>query len=573
MESRLTRSALLLVLGVGVFLAGLELMITAVALPSIVVGLADWTQLRRASWVINAYLLVYIVTMPVAGRLSDLVGARRVFMAALALFALGSVLAGRAQSLDELIAARVVQALGGGSLVPVATAAATILYRGHARPRALGLIGALTFLGMAAGPVVGALVLERVHPDAALDRLGIGPGALAAALEPAWRWVFYLNVPIALVALALAWAAAGGLETPRRPGSVDLLGGLTLSVALAAGLLGLTLLGATRADAGGLDPVALTAILGALAALGALATIFIGLRRRDPILDPRLFRDRRFTSAVLVSLLTGYGFATAIIGGAVFVDRVLYGGPAEQQLALGSLAGATAVGALVSGFLVRRLSLRAVTVVGLGASIAGLVLMAAWTPASSIESVALALGLFGSGFGLTVTPRSTAAVEAVGRSAYGAASAAVTVARMLGMAVGLAVLTAYGSTTIDRLQAEIYATPDSYRQFIPVELRDRQLKDGLVVQALETWASGEAARIMVGIFLAAAAVTAVAAVPALTMTGRPGVAETALRRGNDQEPDRAGGDVPIGSPPSLEPTVSRPDGAADDDDRAPTLAL
>ena len=110
--------------------------------------------------------------------------------------------------------------------------------------------------------------------------------------------------------------------------------------------------------------------------------------------------------------------------------------------------------------------------------------------------VALVLGVFGLGFGLTVTPRSTAAVESVGRRAFGIASATVTVARMIGMSVGLAVLTAYGSTTIERLFDAVYATSDSYKQFIPEALRNRPLEDGLVVQALESWAAGEAARIM-----------------------------------------------------------------------------
>jgi hypothetical protein len=130
------------------------------------------------------------------------------------------------------------------------------------------------------------------------------------------------------------------------------------------------------------------------------------------------------------------------------------------------------------------------------------------------------LGAFGLGFGLTVTPRSTAAVEAAGRRAFGTASAIVTVARMLGMAVGLAILTAYGSTTIDRLYDQVYATPDAYLAFIPEALRDRPLRDPLVVGALEEWASREAASIMVGLFLVAAAVTAVAIPPALTLGGR-----------------------------------------------------
>jgi hypothetical protein len=116
----------------------------------------------------------------------------------------------------------------------------------------------------------------------------------------------------------------------------------------------------------------------------------------------------------------------------------------------------------------------------------------------------------------------------------------VSVARELGMAIGLAVLTAFGSTVIDRLYDQVYATPDAYKQFIPVALRDRQLKDGLVVQALEQWASNEAATILVGIFLVAALVLAVAIVPTLALE-RGNV--SAVSNPHDVEP-RGGQDGP-----------------------------
>lgn len=518
---------LLAVLGAGVFLAGVELMITAVALPAIVVDLADWTRLREASWIINGYLLAYVVVMPLAGRVADLWGTRRLFLAALTVFTLGSLLAGRAQSLEELVAARVVQAIGGGALVPVATAAASHLYGGRARPRALGVVGALTFLGMAAGPFVGAAILGAVQPDAAMSRLGVIPGSPAyEAVVPAWRWVFYVNVPVGIVALAVAWAASSGWETPRRPGRLDLAGAALFSAALVGVLGALTLLGS---EPGTLGPLAGTDAIPVLALAGAAALALVvlrGLRVVDPFLDPRLFQRLPFASAALVSLLTGYGFATAIVGGAVFVDRVLYGGPDEQRLALGALGAATAAGALASGFLVRVLSLRIVTLAGLGGSAVALAVMAGWTPATSIDAAAAALALFGAGFGLTVTPRSTAAVEAVGRALYGQASATVTVARMVGMAVGLAVLTAYGSTTIDARVAEVYATPDAYRQFVPERLRDRPLQDPLVVEALEAWAAGEAATVMVGVFLGAGVVTLLAIPPALALDARRRFAAT-----------------------------------------------
>jgi MFS family permease len=513
---------LLAVLGGGVFLAGMELMITAVALPAIVTDLAGWARLREASWVINGYLMVYVLAMPLAGRLADLWGNRRPFLAALAVFTVGSALAGAAPNLEGLIAARFVQAAGGGALVPIATSATSHLFRGEGRPRALGLVGALTFLGMAAGPFLGAAILDAFHPEAGLARLGIASGTtLTGYLAPAWRWIFYVNVPLGIVTLVIAWAASGGWDTPRRPGRVDVAGGLLTAATLAGTLGALTLLG-SRSDgaAGGPDPVLVAVGLALLALVAAPLAVRRGLRIPDPFLDPRLFRRPAFASAAIVSALTGYGLATAIVGAAVFVDRVLYGGPDDQRLALGALAAATALGALVSGFAVRWLGLRVVTLVGLAASVAGLAVMAGWTPATEIGGAAASLALFGAGFGLTVTPRSTAATEAVDPGSYGAAASTVTVARMAGMAVGLAILTAYGSTTIDRLYDQVYASPDAYKAYVPETLRDRPLHDGQVVAALESWAAGEAAKIMVGVFLVAAVVSATAVPPALLLGRR-----------------------------------------------------
>jgi MFS family permease len=526
--NRVTRWSLLAVFGIGVFLAGLELMITATALPSILLDLATtdelgkpaFSELRHASWIVNGYLLAYVVAMPLAGRIADVWGARRLFLGALVLFVIGSLVAGRGQTIDELILGRIIQGIGGGILVPVGTAAASHLFDGHDRPRALGIIGGLTFLGMAAGPFLGAAILGGFSVAGGLDRLGVPEvSAVRDALTPAWRWVFYVNVPIGIAGLLIAWAASHGWETPRRHARIDLPGAIVWSVALATGLGAVTLIGV--ADVGGPDPVWIGALLAIVALVATVLTVVRGLRLADPFLDPRLFSRVAFSSAALVSVLTGYAFATSIIGGAVFVDRVLYGGPDDQRLALGALAAATALGALLSGFAVRLLSLRLVTLLGLGLCAATLWLMAQWTPAVTIGTVAVVLGAFGFGFGLTVTPRSTAAVESAGRASFGMASAIVTVARMIGMAVGVAILTAYGSTQIDRLYDRLFAVdPEGWKAVIPAELRDRPLRDGLVVDALERWAAGEANGILVGMFLAAGVVTIVAIPPGLALGGR-----------------------------------------------------
>jgi MFS family permease len=492
--SRGPRLALLAVLGAGVFLAGLELMVTATALPSILADLADWTRLREASWIINAYLVAYVAMMPLAGRLADRYGVMAPFSVALVAFGIGSALSGAAQTLEWLIAARVLQGLGGGALVPLATAGASHLFDGRARARALGIIGALTFLGMAAGPFVGAAVLGMGDLRPALQAGGFAP-AVVSLVTPAWRWVFYLDVPASVVALLYAWAAAPAWDAPRTVAP--------------------TWAGSSDAPGGGEGELLLVAV----AAGTLVAALVLGARSRDTLLDPRRYLEPVLGGAVLVSGLTGYALATGLIGGAVFVDRVLYGGPPDQRVALGGLAAAMAVGALVSGFVVGRAGVVAVSLVGLIVSAAAMALLGRLTQLTGVLELAALLSLFGFGFGLTVSPRSVAAVEAAGRAAFGVASAAVTVARMLGMAVGLAVLTALGSGRIEALTLAV--NDQAYRDsLLPVALRGRPLQDGLVVDWIERWAAGQGAAILDSLFALAAIVTLVAVAPALAM-GRP----------------------------------------------------
>ncbi len=504
------RLVLLGVLCLASAIVGVELMAVSVALPSVVEDLADWTQLRRASWVVNGYLLAYIAVMPLAGRAADRFGLPRLLMLALGLFGVGSLLSGAAGSLDALVAARVVQGLGGGAILPLATAGASQLFEGHARARALGAVNASNFLGMALGPFLGATVLERFDLGPALLGAGLGGPLAMDLLVPAWRWIFYLGVPTALVAMVWAWAAGAAWRRPTVAGSLDVLGAALVTTAIASGLVGLTLVG-EHADG---PPWGLVAVVVCVAA--TIVAVRHLRRARDPFLDPIVFRDRVTRAAVLISVLTGYALATAVIAAAVWVDRVRYGGPAEQRLFLGSLALAMAVGAIGSGYLLRRVSIVALGLVGLGFAIAGMLLLGSAAADTGRAVLLLGLATFGLGFGLTVTPRSTAAVEALGPRLYGMASAAVTVARMAGMAVGLAVLTAFGTGRIEALS--IVITDQAARDAVlPPELQGRPLADPLVVDVLETWASSQAASILAGLFLVAALALIAAIVPTLML--------------------------------------------------------
>jgi MFS family permease len=193
-------------------------------------------------------------------------------------------------------------------------------------------------------------------------------------------------------------------------------------------------------------------------------------------------------------------------------------------MVLGPMALFMAIGAFLSGLLMRRFDATGVTLVGLALSVCGLLWLSTTRIDTELWIPVASLSLFGLGFGLTVTPRSMAAVEAAGRDAFGAASAAVTVARMSGMAIGMAVLTAFGTTRIDQTTRAL--DDQAYRDAIlPPALVGQPLADPLVLDAIERWASAEAAEVLGQLFIVAAIVLLVAAVPAWFMReGRYGPA-------------------------------------------------
>ena len=523
---------MLAALCLGVLLVGIELFITAVALPRIIVDLSGWTDLRRASWVITAYLVAYIAATPLAGRAADRFGLPALVMASLALFGLGSLLSGAAQSLEQLVVARAIQGAGAGAIVPLATAGASHLYAGHTRSRALGFVGAATFLGMAAGPLLGALVLETLQLRDALASVGIWGGTLVDVLTPSWRWIFYITAPLSALALVYVWAASPGWDIKPSRSSMDAVGATLFTIALTSGLLAITLIGEEAAGDLPMAPVAavIALVCGTLAAWRMLHTA-------EPFMDLRLFADRVFSGAVLVSLLTGYALATAIVGVATFVDRVRFAGPEEQGILLGPLALAMAIGAFISGFATRRLDATLVTMVGLATSIVGLVLLSTVRIDTDLLVPLTAVSLFGLGFGLTVTPRTTAAVEAAGRAAFGMASGMVTVARMVGMGLGMAILTAFATTRIDSVSKAI--EDQAFRDSIlPPDLVGAPLGDPMVLDALERWASAEAADVLGQLFIVAALVLVATAIPAWLMHGRRGRAARLAPEAGGGEPGR-----------------------------------
>jgi EmrB/QacA subfamily drug resistance transporter len=504
--------AALVFASLGVLLGGAELMVVAIALPSIVADFGGWADLGRVSWIVNAYLLAYVVAMPLAGRGADLWGARRLYVVALLLFVIGSAgaglsrLAGPEDGLSWLIGWRVVQGFGGGALVPLSMALASHLFAGRARAVALGLEGAATYIGMAIGPAYGAWVLLNFNlPIPGLDLAN-------------WQWIFLLNVPIGIITLLLIYVVAGGVETPRVRAGLDLGGAGLLTVALVAGIGAITMTGAS----GWADPLVPAGL--ALSALAMAAFAWWELRSTSPLVDLRLFADRAFSAANAVSLLTGYTLATAIIGGPVFVNRVLFGTDAQASIALTALTLAIAAGALVGGVAAGFIGERIVTVAGVALSSAGLWLALGWGVDTELDRLVRDLALFGVGFGLTVAPRATAAVEAAGAGAYGVASAMLQITRTIGMSVGLALLTSIGQSRIDELSELIndpvrrdrLVTDLGRPEFVGVDPQTNLR----LVDLLEAWSQGEAAGVLRLVFTIALGVAALTLIPAWFVRGR-----------------------------------------------------
>ncbi len=524
--------SVLVVAALGVLLSGAELMVVAIALPSIVVDFGGWADLARVSWIINAYLLAFVVAMPLAGRAADLWGARRLYVVALLLFAAGSLssglspLAGPRWGIDVLIGARVIQGFGGGALVPLSMSLAAHLFQGRARAAALGLEGAATFIGMAVGPAYGAWVLLNVS-------LPI-PGVAVSG----WQWIFLLNVPIAILVLLAIYVVAGTVETPRFPGRTDLVGAGMLSVALLSGVAALSEAGRL----GWADPL----VVGGLVLAAAVTGGFIWYENRagTPLIDVRLFRMPRFTAANAVSLLTGYTLATAIIGGPVFVNRVLNGGAAESAVALTALTFAIAVGAIVGGVSSALFGERPITLLGVAATAVALFLALSWDTETGLVRLGRDLSVFGVGFGLTISPRATAAVAIAGAAAYGVASALLQLFRTIGMSVGLALLTSIGQSRIDELSGLIndpvrrdqLVVNLGHPEFVGVDPNTSLA----LVDVLERWSRGQAADVLHQVMTIALAVATCTLIPALFLGGReaPGGAVTTGRLATPAVPPR-----------------------------------
>jgi EmrB/QacA subfamily drug resistance transporter len=415
-------------------MALLDVSVVNVALPSIERGLG--VSAGTVQWVVSGYALTFGLALVPAGRLGDAIGRRRMFLIALSAFVVTSALTGAAPTIGLLIAARLVQGAAGGMLMPQNSGLIQDLFRGDERGKAFGIMGSTIGLATATGPVAGGLILAAVS----------GPDA--------WRWVFYINVPIGLVALLLAARLVPPIAGRRlRDTHLDLAGSLLLGAGVFCLLLPLV-----NAETGGLGSdwwlFGVAVVLLVAFAQWELRTV---RRGREPLLDPRLARAPGYAAGSGIGLVYFVGFTGIWLVLALFFQDGLGYSPLRSGLAATPFALGIAASASLAGRLVPRYG-RRLTAVGLATTAVGLITTAVLLRHISGDAAEWAIAgpmlVGGLGAGMVTAPNITLALRDVPLRMAGAAGGALQTAQRIGGAIGTAVLaTIYyrvlSSTTTD----------------------------------------------------------------------------------------------------------------------------
>ena len=411
----------LAILLIGAFMALLDTTIVNVALPSVQEGLgASSSQLE---WVVSGYLLALGLALIPAGRIGDRVGHHRLYVAGLALFTAASLACGLAQDPGQLIAARVVQGLGAGVFFPAIAALIQLLYAGPDRGRAFAALGAVIGLSTALGPLAGGLLVQ------------------AAGVEHGWRWVFLVNVPIGLVAVPLAAALLP--RDSAAQGRRQRVDGVGVAL-LTAGLLAL-LVPLVEGQRRGW-PAWTYGCLGASAlVLAGLGWWLVRVERRggDPLISPRLVRQRSFAAGTVLALVYFAGFTSVF-----FVMSILWQvGLGHSALSAGLVLLPFPVGSLLTAAVSDRVSARlgrTVLVLGCALLAAGLaamlIVLQVTSPSPAGWQLAVPLAVAGLGNGLFIAPNIDFVLSAVPAREAGAASGVLNTGQRVGSAIGIAVI-------------------------------------------------------------------------------------------------------------------------------------
>jgi EmrB/QacA subfamily drug resistance transporter len=414
------RRNVLIALGIGTFMSALDGSVVNTILP--LLGRELHATVAGIEWVTTVYLLTVSALLLIVGRTGDLYGHKAVYMTGFAIFIAGSAFCGAARTLTMLVAMRGVQAVGAAMLYSNAPAILTRTFPGEQRGRALGAQATFTYLGLTAGPPLG--------------------GWIAATLG--WRWVFYINVPVGLVAVILGARVIERDRPDAHRERFDLPGAALFTTGLVALLIALN----QGHDLGWTSP----AILGLFIAALVLLASFIAVERRSasPMLDLSLFRSR-VLSAATASALLNYVCVYAVVFVLPFLLIQGRGLDTRQAgLVLTAQPIVMAIVAPIAGSLSDRIGSRILATSGMVVLAIGLVLLGTLAPHGSTLMLVLALAVIGVGIGLFTTPNNSALMGAAPRHRQGIASGVLASARNVGMVLGVGVAGAVFTTILAR---------------------------------------------------------------------------------------------------------------------------
>jgi EmrB/QacA subfamily drug resistance transporter len=417
---RLIFLALMLVL----LLASLDQTIVSTALPTIVGDLGGLTHL---SWVVTAYLLTSTVAGPLYGKLGDLYGRKIVLQAAIVLFLIGSVLCGLSQSMTELIAFRALQGLGAGGLIVVTLAVVGDIIPPRQRGRYQGYFGAVFGVSTVIGPLLGGFFVDNLS----------------------WRWIFYVNLPVGVVAWLVIAAAFHAHHVPRRH-DMDYLGAATLAGGLGAVVL-FTSLGGTTYPWGSWQ----IAVLIAASIVLLPAFVFVEGRAAEPILPLSLFRNRTFSTTSAIGFIVGFALFGAVTYLPLYLQVTKGASPTRSGLQLTPLMAGLLVTSIVSGQLITRLGrYRIFPIIGTAVVAVAMFMLSQLHVATSLWVATLDSFVLGLGLGLVMQVLVLAVQNAVPHSVLGVATSGSTLFRQVGGSIGVAL---FGTIFANRFHSELVA--------------------------------------------------------------------------------------------------------------------
>ena len=444
-ESRANPWAVLTVLCMGFFMVLLDLTIVNIAIPSMIDGLK--ASLDQVLWVLNGYTLTYAVLLITAGRLGDRFGQRTLFAAGLAIFTAASALCGLAQDPTQLIGARVLQGLGGALLTPQTLAILTSIFPPERRGAAFGVWGGIAGLATIAGPVVGGLIVTYLS----------------------WRWVFYVNVPVGVIAFVLTFLIVPDLR-PGRVSGVEPVGVLLTSAGLFAITFGLI-------EGQRFDWATVTTVAGVPITIASLLVTGVVLMiaffvwdsfRTSPLVPLSLFRDRNFSLMNWVAATVAFGMIGLFLPLTIYLQSALGFTALKAGLTLLPMSLVSMPVAPVAGRLADRIGGKYVLMVGVALFAVGMGWLD-WRAGidSTWETFLPGLLVAGVGVGCTFAPMTTVAMRNIRPPMAGAASGVLNTTRQVGGAIGSAVV---GAVLQNRLAASLHDQAVSYSAQLPPQV-------------------------------------------------------------------------------------------------------